>query len=889
MQGSTHGIIGGLRRHLALTLGLGLALLTAAVAKPPASDVYAHTTADGWVIGNSKLQRSFSYGQGHWRTLSFQNKIDGRTTDVISSEFSLDLVYERIGYQHGSANPLTVDTDDFTVDTANRRNLSDGGIRLEVHLKGDSSPLHFAGGLNLTLDYELHPQATEIRKWVELESPRARTTYTVSSVSVEDMHLPLQPLWPAKGFGQPIFTGDLFWGLEYPASTNRMDGDHLTLSYIDGRILGPQHPYQSETAVMGVAPSGHVEEAFADYVNAIRVRPVRPFVLYNSWYDLQGKDLNQANVEQRVRDFRARGGIDLDSFVLDDGWDDLGGLWHVDSQQFPHGFVPVSSNLQKNGTHLGLWFGPGGGYAQNARTRLTNGKKIGLEELAGGEWFCIAGPQYHKVLQDRMVEAVTKWGVNYLKLDGVPFGCNDPNHGHPIGIYSSPAMTRVWISMLQAVRKARPDVFINFTTGSWLSPWWLQYADTLWMGGADYGYLNKVPIISPREAAMTYKDSVLYDDFVRHHDQAPMSSIMTHGIIDGRLNRLGGEHESPLEWTNGIVDYIGQGTMMWELYLTPSVLDQNKWNELSQAIQWAKAQRETLLGSGSMVLGDPAAGAIYGYVHRQPGHTLLVLRNPTIEPGTAKLALPTIVIPQGSGEWQAHLIYPWQQDVRRDSTGGLTVSLGGFETALVELDQQDAPVRILNARAQAVNDTTWNLWRAPDTPQPVLHLAADHGVRVNLDGHDVPVQGADVTLPVPAATNGLTASGVHVTRTAGWHETADLQVASNVTEPRWGLLVQGHAAATAQPSCQLDGQAVTPQTSSPNNASWRWFFLALTPGTHHLDCSLATLATAQTWLLGRQSLPSHRLEIKGLGRSAPHALTPPQWNNLLPIRTQIGQ
>jgi len=888
MHGSTDGIIGGLRR-LALTLGLGLALLSLAVARPPGSDVYAHTTADGWVIGNSKLQRSFSYGQGHWRTLSFANKVDGRTTDVVSSEFSLDLVYERIGYQHGSANPLTVNTDDFTVETTKANDLPDGGIRLEVHLKGDSALLRYAGGLNVTLEYELHPEATEIRKWIELQSPRARTTYTISKVSVEDMHLPLQPLWPTEGFGQPIFTGDLFWGIEFPASTNRMDGDHLTLSYIDGRILDVQHPYDSETAVLGVAPAGHVEEAFADYVNAIRIRPVRPFVLYNSWYDLQGKDVNQANVEERVHDFRTRGGIDLDSVVLDDGWDDLGGLWHVDPQQFPHGFAPVSRDLQKNGTHLGLWFGPGGGYAQNARTRLANGKKLGLEELAGGQWFCIAGPQYHKVLQDRMVQAVTQWGVNYLKLDGVPFGCNNPNHGHPIGIYSSPALTRSWISMLLAVRKARPDVFINFTTGSWLSPWWLQYADTLWMGGADYGYLNKVPIISPRDAAMTYKDSVLYDDFVRHHDQAPMSSIMTHGIIDGRLNRLGGEHESPLEWTNGIVDYIGQGTMMWELYLTPSILSQDKWTELSQAITWAKNERATLLGSGSMVLGDPAAGEIYGFLHRQPGHTLLVLRNPTIDPGTAKLALPTVVTPQGSGEWQARLIYPWQQDMQRDSTGGLSVSLGGFETALVELDQQPAPLRIFHARAEHVTGAEWNIWRAPDAPEPVLHLETSQGVQVRLDGHTIPVQGSDVTLPVPAATSGLTASDVHVSSTDGWHETAAIQVASSVAEPRWGVLIQGDAAASANPTCQVDGQSVTPQASGPKNAHWRWFFVSLTPGTHHLDCSLSTPVTAQTWLLGRQALPSHRLEIKGLDQSIQKTLTPPQWNNLVPIRTQIGQ
>lgn len=876
------------RRLLVLVL---LAALTGTLAAAT-SDVFAHTTDNGWVLGNSRMQRSFAYGQGHWRTLEITNKLDGQTTDPVSSEFSLQLVYERIGYEHGSANPLTVNTDDFTVADIHAQDLPDGGIRLAVHLNADSKLLRFAGGLKATLYYELHPQATEMLKWIELEVPRRQTTYTVSTVELEDLHLSTPPLWPADGFGQPVFTGDLFWGVEYPAASNHMQGDHLTLSYIDGRLLDLQHPYTSQKAVLGVASAGHVEDAFANYLTRIRVRPVRPFVLYNSWYDLQGADLNQTNLLDRVTAFRQRGGIALDSFVLDDGWDDLSGLWHVDPQQFPHGFAPLSNALRHNGSHLGLWFGPGGGYAQNARQRLTAGKKLGLEELAGGQWFCIAGPHYHQVLQRRMIQAVTTWHVNYLKLDGVPFGCNDPNHGHPIGIYSSPALTRSWISMLAAVRQARPGVFINFTTGSWLSPWWLQYADTLWMGGEDYGYLNDVPIVSPRQAAMTYKDSVLYDDFVRHHDQVPMSSIMTHGIIDGRLNRLGGDQESPLNWTDGIVDYIGQGTMMWELYITPSVLDGVKWKALSSAIDWAKSQRHTLLDNGSMVLGDPAAGEVYGFLHRRPGHTLLVLRNPTIHPGTASLPLPEIVTPSGSGPWQARLIYPWREDLDRDATGGLTLALGGFETVLVELDQKPAPVRLVHARAARLSASQWQVWRTPGSPDPVLNLPATPGITVQLDGHDLPVQGQQVTLPLPAPALAMTASHVQVaTDDGGWRQTVTLQVGKNVDAPRWGLLLQADAG-TPLPTltCQLDGAAVQPVVYGPKGAPWQWNFVALTPGAHQLDCRAAALpasAKAAAWLLGRQHLPVHQLRIGGVHLAPPSRLHPPQWNDLLPIREPI--
>jgi len=75
--------------------------------------------------------------------------------------------------------------------------------------------------------------------------------------------------------------------------------------------------------------------------------------------------------------------------------------------------------------------------------------------------------------------------------------------------------------MLGKLRAQDPKVFLNITTSIWLSPWWLRYADTVWMGGADSGYLPSVPTLAPRQSAVSYRDSVLYDDFVTHKAQFP--------------------------------------------------------------------------------------------------------------------------------------------------------------------------------------------------------------------------------------------------------------------------------------------------------------------------------------------------------------------------------
>ena len=160
-----------------------------------------------------------------------------------------------------------------------------------------------------------------------------------------------------------------------------------------------------------------------------------------------------------------------------------------------------------------MWFGPIGGYDQ-AQVRIATGKADGMEITSNGRYFCIAGKNYNRLLTDTMLKYQKEYGVNYFKLDGIAFGCNEPDHGHPQGVYSDEATARSFIDILGKVRAQDPKVFLNITTSIWLSPWWLRYADTVWMGGSDSGYLPSVPTMAERQSAVSYRDSVLYDDFV---------------------------------------------------------------------------------------------------------------------------------------------------------------------------------------------------------------------------------------------------------------------------------------------------------------------------------------------------------------------------------------
>jgi hypothetical protein len=216
---------------------------------------------------------------------------------------------------------------------------------------------------------------------------------------------------------------------------------------------------------------------------------------------------------------------------------------------------------------------------------------------------CIGGKKYSALFQKRTTDMVKNAGVGYFKWDGIQFSCSNPTHGHPTGYYSRRAILDSVIAKCKAVRAVNPKVYLNITSGTWLSPWWMKYANQIWMQGGDYGFAD-VPSVSQRDASMTYKDLVLYNDFHRQDDWFPISNLMTHGIIKGALNEIGGADDPLNKFTNDAMFYFGRGVTMYELYVSPNLLSKGEWNALSKSLKWAE-DRFFVLENTDMVGGDP--------------------------------------------------------------------------------------------------------------------------------------------------------------------------------------------------------------------------------------------------------------------------------------------
>ena len=84
------------------------------------------------------------------------------------------------------------------------------------------------------------------------------------------------------------------------------------------------------------------------------------------------------------------------------------------------------------------------------------------------------------------------------------------------------------IHLIERLRAQEPNIFINLTTGTWPSPFWLRYADSIWRGGDDHSFDG---VGSWRQKWITYRDEQTYRNIVEGGPLYPLNSLMLHGII----------------------------------------------------------------------------------------------------------------------------------------------------------------------------------------------------------------------------------------------------------------------------------------------------------------------------------------------------------------------
>ena len=781
--------------------------------------------------------------------------------------FSLDLMWSDWrppGRKNNGENPVSLTAEDFTLEGADSAHGERGEKILMLSFAGPE------GGLRLRVTYALGGGDFYVRRNIAVMDS-AGAGHFLRTLWGRDCLLRGDPrVIKRGGFGQPVALGygksaGAFFGLEYPASQNDVDGEGGSLRLRCGQEMGVKigHTWCEGTSVVeGVTPDTSIRNWFWKYVDDIRVAPLRPYTLYNSWYDLRspefknippGNVMNEGNIMHIVdlmrRNMITKHGITLDAFVLDDGWDVYASDWVLRPEQFPHGLKPIADELRKTGTVLGLWLGPTGGYSFHDR-RMAWMKAHGYEIV--DDQLCLAGARYSALFRKRVEDFVRNDGVAYFKWDGIQFVCNEPDHGHPVDLYSRRAVMESVIDKCSAVRGANPNTFLNITSGTWLSPWWLKYANQIWMDGQDYGYAD-VPSISPRDAAITYRDFVLYEDFRIKDLWFPLANMMTHGIIKGTLEKLGGEHEPLDKFTNEALLYFARGVSMWELYISPDILSDGEWDAMAQSMQWAK-DRFPVLSTTTMIGGDPKARETYGYVHFKEYRGVIAARNPSVEPSRLLVSLsPSMGLRADADSLVVERVYPsrWISPHLARAGESLTLPLDGYETAIYELYPLKRATLPLVAGVEFDAGTTegnicrYSCYTQGGDDVRILNPGSVRSAFFRGTPVDTRAFAAIGTKPAPPVL-------VRGARRGGSGSAWEVRVSvdSSSKDGMLAILLKPEKGEqfTSPPgvSMTLDGAVVKPEVES-QKGMWAWYTLGAGPGDHTMTISVAREGKVTSW------------------------------------------
>lgn len=388
------------------------------------------------------------------------------------------------------------------------------------------------------------------------------------------------------------------------------------------------------SSVLGIFAPGQQRRSFLAYVERERVMPYRPFIHYNSWYELNINRNNDSDPAKRMTEeqclsvlkdwqeqFYQKRGISIDAFVWDDGWDEFNSLWDF-HKMFPQGFKRIDAAAGRQKAGIGTWLGPVGGYGASKGKRLAYWNVKHPDNKIGN--FQLSNKEYFDAFVGRCSQMVKDYNMKYFKFDGIS------THFHAKGPGNEEDAEGI-IRVLNALRKKKGDLYINCTVGTWASPFWFRYADSVWRQENDFGTIGAG---DNRDKWITYRDRLVHEVFVQGSPLMPINSMMTHGLMVTKFGPPACMPRDPENVKKELRCATACGTSLQELYVDRDLMNANGgvlWDELAKGIKWIRRNAD-VLDDVHWVGGNPwnketNEGAVYGWAAWNKNKATLALRN----------------------------------------------------------------------------------------------------------------------------------------------------------------------------------------------------------------------------------------------------------------------
>jgi len=565
------------------------------------------------------------------------------------------------------------------------------GISAEVRYFLEGEMPWFRKTLTLTA-----PQGmpTPDRVWVDVQdappTPRRRVGYGLRGgpEAEEQKALDTYGSGGQAGCGYPVYVGDWFCGLEHPTGFclpgNRLQLYHHPV-WDEGGVI------RSFPAVFGAAfDHKSVPQAFMDYVWHIRLpRLERPFITVSAGWSTRAIGAGEYLDSFETHEAFLRGlqelGLHPDALALDAGYFERRSLYrHKGDDEQDTRFRQFSDWVREQGFSLSLWV------SHNGRTGLDMDwvrqqgwlTGDGPGTYTGLDFVVMMQPEFEDAIARRFEQLVGDIGAVHLKIDwdNECATCGAFSDKYPTHDHVREASVLAFNRIDRRLRNRSPQLITR--NGWWPSPWWLCWANHVWLVDSGDGEYAAWPSRTQRDRDNTHRDAMYYQITRRAETPVPLDAYDNHGFAHALDNPFSDE---PHTWLDNAVLAFTRGTTYLHMPICPEGLRQWQADSLQGVLNWLCDHAHELGVKGTrMVGGHPGYGEVYGFLHPSEDSAWLMLRNPSPQPQPTTLPL---------GQWldwapgTMRQVYPFWQELSPLSR----LMLLGHEVCLLRLEREPSP------------------------------------------------------------------------------------------------------------------------------------------------------------------------------------------------------
>jgi hypothetical protein len=499
------------------------------------------------------------------------------------------------------------------------------------------------------------------------------------------------PIGRKRGFPSYV-EQQFFLSLAHPAGFALRNDKTVTLQQLPGFRLAPGTTFDCMEAVYGVAVEGQARQAFVKQLHDRMLRErrgrERPLAIFEPFGSKPNFVCNTAedfllscpedyllSNLAKVEAARRESELKWDYYSIEFWHDPAADLSAPNIRTFPNGFGKTMREIARQGMKPGLWIDSG---QIGAWTIWDNPTVKNARTNTGG--LCRASQAVSRLYLEGYTRQIKENGVRLLKFDNLLDRCDEPNHGHLPGEYSTEPICNSIIQLYRDLDRLCPDVMIMLYW-RYQSPWWLEHADTLF----DIGTKIEAASFAPWPTFRA-RDSV-----TRRLDEArwmvkdlPITGWDPLGVwlSDWPWNSCVGKEA----WQTGMVMDLCRGHLLAQLWSDTPVLTPPERAQAAEFIALLKARPECFAKS-RFILGNPWKNEPYGYCCSDGRRAFIAVNNGVWSDSSIELKLgPAWGLPEGK-RWDLYRCYPNPAQLRESAEGfasSAKLALRAMEIVLLE-------------------------------------------------------------------------------------------------------------------------------------------------------------------------------------------------------------